>query len=907
MVMLRRIISGFRRLFQKRAAEQELDEELRGYLESAAEQKISAGLTREAAVRAARVEIGSLEAVKDRARDVGWESAVESLWQDVRYALRMLRKSPGFTVVAVVTLALGIGVNTAIFSVVNSLLLRSLPVVESQRLVTISSDFALSRGFTAGAGWNYGMWDQLRQRADVFDGGFAWSADRFNLAQAGEMEPVDGVYVSGGFFSTLGVRPFLGRVFGVADDLRGGGPDGPVLVISYGLWQRRFGGAASVIGTPLVLDGVPFTIVGVTPPEFFGIEVGRSFDVTLPLGTESLIKGKDAALNQPRRVTLIIMLRLKAGQSLQAATAMLRAMQPQILEGFAGRVPPFLKDPFTLVPAGAGTSGAAVGMPGLRQRYERPLVTILIVVAVVLLIACVNLANLLLARATARRHELSVRLALGASGWRLARQLLVESFILAGAGATFGLLLAVWGSRVLVSQISIATSPVVLDLALDWRVMAFTAVVTIATVVLFGTAPAFRATSVAPMDASKDQGRATKGATRANVSSGLVVAQTALSLALLIAAGLLVRTFDQLVNVPLGFDPDRVLLVNVETAHARIDPANRNTLYHQLVSAVATAPGVAAAAGSLGTPAGGGAVGLIVNASGRADSERRVVADFVTPGWFAVYGIPFRAGRDVADRDAANALPVVVINEAFARRSFPGQSAIGQILVESELTFLKGRTVIGVVGDAIYGSLRDAVPPTIYLPPAPPPALEPPGRTAVTISLRSVAGPSATLVPSVGAALTAADRDVAFSFRPLVDQVNASYGQERLTAALSAFFGALALMLAGVGLYGVTSYAVSRRRSEIGIRIALGAQPADVIKLVLRQSILLTLVGAALGIAAAAALTRYLEAMLFGVTPLDPSTFIAVSLLFGAVATLAAYLPARRATKVDPMIALRCE
>jgi putative ABC transport system permease protein len=901
MTMRSRIISGLRRLSHKKEAEQELDEELRGYLEAAAEQKMLAGMTRDAAVRAARVDIGSLEAVKDRARDVGWESVVESLWQDMRYAVRMLRKSPGFTVVAVVTLALGIGMNTAIFSVVNSLLLRSLPVIEPQQLVTISSDFAISRGFTAGAGWNYGMWDRLRQRADVFDGGFAWSADRFNLAQAGEMKPVDGVYVSGGFFSTLGVRPVLGRALGVLDDQRGGGSDGPAVVISYGLWQRRFGGAASVIGMPLVLDGVSFAVVGVTPPGFFGIEVGRSFDVTLPLGTEPLLKGNDAAVNQPRRVSLIIMLRLKTRQSLDAATATLRTMQPQILEGFAGRVPPFLKDPFSLVPAGVGISS------GLRQRYERPLLTILIVVAVVLLIACVNLANLLLARATARRHELSVRLALGASGWRLARQLLVESFILAGAGATFGLLLAVWGSRVLVSQISIATSPVVLDLALDWRVMAFTTVVTIVTVVLFGTAPAFRAMSVAPMDASKDQGRATKGATRANVSSGLVVAQTALSLALLIAAGLLVRTFDRLANVPLGFDPDRVLLVNVETAHARIDPANRNTLYHQLVRAVATAPGVAGAAGSLGTPAGGGAVGLIVNASGRADSERRVVADFVTPGWFAVYGIPFHAGRDIANRDTANALPVVVINNAFARRFFPGQSAIGEILVESEYTFLKGRTVIGVVGDAIYGSLRDAAPPTIYLPLAQSAGLEPPGRTALTISVHSVAGPPATLVPSVGAALTAADRDVAFSFRPLVDQVNASYGQERLTAALSAFFGALALMLAGVGLCGVTSYAVSRRRSEIGIRIALGAQPADVIKLILRQSILLTLVGVALGIAAAAALTRYLQTMLFGVTPLDPSTFIAVSLLFGAVATLAAYLPARRATKIDPMIALRCD
>jgi predicted permease len=413
---------------------------------------------------------------------------------------------------------------------------------------------------------------------------------------------------------------------------------------------------------------------------------------------------------------------------------------------------------------------------------------------------------------------------------------------------------------------------------------------------------------MAPMNALKEQGQGGGSAdTRTSVSGGLVVAQVALSLVLLVAAGLLIRTFDRLTNVPLGFDDDRVLLINVDTARAGIDPAGRNQLFHELVGAVARVPAVAAAAGSFWTP-GSGAFNLIVDARGRASSdERRVIANFVTPGWFETFGIPIRAGRDISERDTPNALPVVIVNEAFVHRALPNREAVGETLGDSDSEILRGRTVIGVVGDAMYGSLRDPAPPTTYIPLAQSVGLEPPGRTTITVSVRPVTGPPASVASAAGAALMATNRNVAFSFRTLADQMNASIGQERLAAMLSGLFAVLALVLAGVGLYGLTAYTVSRRRSEIGIRIALGARGADVIRLILRRSLWLTGIGIVLGLAGAVFVTRYLEAMLFGVMPMDPWTLAAVSLMFATVATIAAFLPARRAARTDPSLALRCE
>jgi predicted permease len=818
--------------------------------------------------------------------------------------MRMLRMSPGFSTVVVFTVALGIGANSSVFNVINSLMLRTLPVVEPHRLVTVST------GNEHAYPWTYTIWEEIRRRAKMFDGAVAWAPARFDLAQGGEKHPIEGLYVNGDFFRTLGVQALLGRTFTSAEDVRGGGPDGPVAVISYGLWQRRYGGAADVIGTPLVLDRVPFTIIGVTPPAFFGVEVGRIFDVAVPISTEALINGLGSNIDRPRAWWLTVMLRLQREQSLAAATATLRALQPQIREAAMPQNAPvgarqeFLNEPFTLAAAATGTSR-------LRERYKQPLLTIQTVVALVLLIACTNIANLLMARAMKRRRDTSIRIALGASHWHLARQLLIETFLLAGAGAVLGLLIAVWASHAIVAQLGTAMNPVAMDLSFDWRMLAFTFAVTFATAVLFGTAPAFRSIRVAPREALNEQCRGVSiGGGRVSLSSGFVVAQVAISLVLLVAAGLLVRTLQRLANVSLGFDSDRVLVVNVNATHAST-PEDRIVFRQRLIDAVAAVPGVARAAASSVTPVSGSLAAFPVYVPGGAPmsgAERRVLANYVTPEWFATYGTTLLAGRDIDDYDARNSAPVALVNEAFVRKFMVGRNPIGipvTPLAPPGGAPSKPKMIVGIVKDAVYLSLREAPQPTVYLPLAQHDSRVPWGEFC--IGVRTSAESPRLLARAVAAALTATDRNLAFSFRPLSDQVDASLAQERLVAMISGFFGGLALLLVGLGLYGITSYAATARRAEIGIRMALGARRMDVINLVLGRTVGVTLAGLGLGLLAAAWVTRYLKSMLFGLTPLDPSTLLAVFLLFLIVAGLAGLLPALRAARSDPLLALRYE
>jgi putative ABC transport system permease protein len=844
--------------------------------------------------------------------------------QDLRVAIRVLRAAPIVTGIAILSLALGIGANTAIFSLVNGLLLRTLPVAEPERLVLVSTDASNQR-----TAWSYGLWEEIRRRApQMFDGAVAWSAtgnqDRLSLSTAGgEVQPVDGTYVSGDFFTTLGVPALLGRTFTSADDVRGGGPDGPVAVLSYGMWQRRFGGDANVIGTSLVIERIPFTIIGVTPPEFFGAEVGRTFDVAVPLNAHRLIRGKDSGIDDGMN-WLSIMVRLKPGQSAEAATSLLRSVQPQIRDAVVpATLPPqaqdpafrqladqvFLKDPFTLVPASLGTSQ-------LRRRYERPLLATLVIVALVLLIACGNIANLLLARATARRHELSVRLALGATRWRLVRLVLVEALVLAGIGALAGLVFARWASPMLVAQLSTSVTRVTLDLSMDWRVLAFTVAVTAATAVLFGTAPAFRARRIAPIDALKEQGRGALGDARAGLSSGLVVAQVALSMVLIVAAGLLVGTFERLATLPLGFDTDRVLIVNVDVTRASVDPSNRIPFFHQLVAAVAGVPGVARAGGSMATPLGGSSLLGFIDLPGAPPAQpepgpvpfwnsRMTMLNEITPGWLGTYGTAVIAGRDIDERDGQGALPIALVNDAYVHKFLPGRSPIGESIKFLEDTD-PPRTIVGVVNDAVYVSVRDGVRPTVYIPLAQHGAGGPTAVTAnVQISVRSPAEPPALLAPRVAAALTGVDRNLTFTFRPLQDRVDASLTQERLVALVTGFFGTLALLLAGLGLYGVTSYAVTRRRAEIGIRMALGAEPAGVVRVVLVRVVVLVALGVIIGTAVSWWSSRFIASLLYDLQPRDPITLVSAAVTLTAVGAIAGWLPAYRASRIDPARVLR--
>jgi putative ABC transport system permease protein len=819
---------------------------------------------------------------------------------DLRLAFRALRTTPIVTAVAILSLALGIGANTAIFSIVDSLVLRALPVREPQRLGLVTQGVGLT------SSWTNPIWEQIRQRdRQVFDGAFAYSSSRFNLAQGGQTEFVDGLWASGRFFEILGVTATLGRTFGEADDRRGGGPDGPVAVISDAFWHRRLGGAADVIGRSIVIERVPFTIVGVTPPGFFGPDVGRSFDVVVPLGAEPIVRGKESFLDRRSTWWLLIMARLKPGQTIDDATLALRSVQPQIREATMPDnwrpqdLEGYLKEGFVLQPAATGSSP-------LRRRYQRPLLTIMVVVALVLLIACANIANLLLARAAARRHELSVRLALGASRLRLMRQLLVESLLLSGIGAALGLIFAQWGSQLLVRQLSTQTNTVFLDLPLDWRVLGFTAAAAIATAVLFGTAPAIRASRVQPIEAMKEHGRTQAGERRASLGSALVVVQVALSLVLVVAAGLFMRTFSTLANLNLGFERDPVLVVNVNAQRLQLEPKDRRELFDRVRRSVLSLTGVAEAVVSAVTPVSGSTWNNRIFLPHRTDlPERERGANFnmVTPGWFSTYGTPLRAGRDFDDRDRDGSPMVVIVNETFVRKFFSAESPLGR-------TFrLDARPdkvppmleIVGIAGDAVYRSLREPVPPTMFVPLAQ--HEEPP--SSMSLSVRAAGGSPAMLTRSVAAAVGDVNKDLALTFRPLADQVNASLIQERVVAMLSGFFGGLALLLAGLGLYGVTSYAVSRRRSEIGIRMALGAAPGGVVRLVLTRVALLVAVGVAIGAAVSLWASRFVDTLLYGLTPRDPVTIVAAAMVLASVGALSGWLPARRAARIDPAEVLR--
>jgi putative ABC transport system permease protein len=812
---------------------------------------------------------------------------------DIRDAFRSLVATPVVTAVAVLSLALGIGANTAIFSILDSLILRTLPVQDPEELVIID------RG-----SWTNPIWEAIRDRQDAFASAMAWSSTRFNLAPGGQTEMADGIWASGDFFRVLGTSAMLGRVFTREDDRRGGGPDGPVAVISYNFWQRRFGGAADVIGKPLMVERVTYTIIGVTPPEFFGTEVGRKFDVAIPIGSEPLIRGKESSLDRRSNWWLSIMLRLKPGQNMDAATAALRAMQPQIRDLTMPQDWPeqykktYINEGFSLIPAATGSSG-------LRRRYQQPLTAIMVVVALVLLIACANIANLLLARANARRHELSVRVALGASKFRIARQLLTESLVVSGVGALIGLFFARLGSELLVRQLSSSTNTVFLDMGLDWRLLGFTALVAVATAVLFGVAPALRASGVQPNEALKEQGRGVIGE-RFGLGNVLVVVQVALSVVLVVAAGLFVRTFSSLAHVNLGFEHEPILVANVNAQRLQLDPPQRPEFFERMRQAALTVPGVAIAAVSAVTPVSGSVWNNAIEIAGAPpspDRERMTNINVLTPTWFRTMGTRLLAGRDFTDRDVSGAPLVAIVNEAFARKYFAGENPIGRriIMRSGPSREPQEREVVGYVEDAVYRSLREPVPPTTYLPL--PQQTDAP--SSMGVSVRAAGGSPALLTKNLASALAGVNKDVAITFRLLSEQVNASLIQERVVAILSGFFGGLALLLAALGLYGVTSYAVSRRRTEIGIRMALGAAPGGVVRMVLRRVALLVGAGVIVGAGVSLWASRFVTTLLYGLQPRDPATLVGAALVLSLIGAVAGWIPARRAARIDPARVLR--
>jgi putative ABC transport system permease protein len=824
---------------------------------------------------------------------------------DLRDAFRALKATPVVAGVAILSLALGIGANTAIFSLVNTLMLRSLPVKDPQQLVQVMTS-------PVRASWTNPLWEEVRGRdRQLFDGAFAYSNQRFNLARGGEAQLIWGAMASGDYFQVLGVPAILGRTFSAANDVRQGtGTDArQVAVIGYAFWQQHYGGAADVLGKTIALDRVPFTIIGVLGPGFTGLDQGTDGEIYIPLAAEPLMRGvKESAMDQRSWWWLRVMARLKPGDSIERATAALRAVQPQVREATISPtmrprdVPNYLKDPFAL-------RAAANGPNGLGRQYRDPLSLIMVVVGLVLLIACANIANLLLARASARRHELSVRIALGASSWRIARQLLAESALLSICGTAVGLLFAQWGARLLVTEMSGADAAVALDVPLDWRVLAFTIALAAGTTLLFGMVPALRSMRVAPGDAIKAQGRSIVGESRFGLGSWLVAGQVALSLVLLVAAGLFLRTFSTLAHVRLGFDPEPLLIVSVGAKRSAVDMSGRTALYERLRAAAASVPGVRSAALQNITPLTNSAWDtLIDNPAGLSlpESERDVYMNEVSPGFFATYGTPILAGRDFTPQDTLAAPRVVVVNETFARKYFAGANPVGRWVRHEPTpreTAPPHLEIVGLVRDSVYDSLRDAIPPTMYRPST---QSEQPGP-GTTIAVRAVAGSPALLVRALTDALSAVDPDVALTFKPYRDTVRAATVQERVVAMLSAFFGGLALLLAGLGLYGVMSYAVSRRRTEIGIRMALGAGPAGAVRLILLRVGALVGTGIAAGTLLALWAAKFMagSSLIYGLPARDPATLAGAAVVLGAIGAAAGYIPARRASRIDPARVLR--
>jgi putative ABC transport system permease protein len=830
----------------------------------------------------------------------------DDVWRDVRLACRALRATPVVTAVAVTSLALGIGANTAIFSVINSLLLRTLPVRDPGSLVLITDNSTHVRV------WSYAVWILIGQRPELFERSAAWSFTRFNLASGGETQFVDGLWASGSFFDTLGVPALVGRTFSEVDDRLGGGPDGPVVMISTGFWQRRFGGSPDVIGRSLALDDVRFTIMGVTPPDFFGPEVGHTFDVIVPIGNEPAVRGRDSFLDSSGTTFLTVIARLRPNQSSEAATAELRRVQSEIrtatLDEFgrfasSAAIERYLKAPFVLVSGATGYAGAR----DLRNLYKRPLLAILVVVALLLLIACVNVANLLTSRAIARRHELSLRLALGASRWRLVRQVLTESAVLYGLGAAAGLALAARGSRVLVNQLSTPADTVFLDLSVDSRVLVFTLALTASTTLLFGTVPAFRASRGEALDALKERGRGLGGQGLGTLAGVLIVVQVALSLMLVVAAGLFTRTFTSLSTKPLGFEPSQVLVVNLDAHRTSNEPAQRIMLYERARDAVRLLPGVGEAALSLTLPVSGRQFTPTVKIDGVADTRGPVWANLISPGWLATFRTPLLAGRDLTDVDRAGTPRVAIVNEAFARKFAADGTAMGRTitLYPGTARALGPIEIVGIVGDAVYGSLRDPAPPTFYVPLAQFDYLTDLGIRTINLSVRVRTESPMALATSISTALATVSPQLAITSRPLLTQVNAALVRERLMALLSGFFGALALLLAGLGLYGVTAYSVASSRTEIGIRVALGASVLRAIRPILARTAVLVSLGVLAGTAISLWASTLVAALIYGVEPWDPATFAASTIMLAVVAGLAAWLPARRAGRIDPAAVLR--
>jgi len=815
---------------------------------------------------------------------------MDTLLRDLQYGYRNLLKNPGFTLVALSTLALAIGANTAIFSVVNAVLLSPLPFPSPERLVALGQTEAKDRETLSQ--FSFRNFADLREQSKAFERFAAYYNNSVTLTGEGQAVRLRGIVATADLFPLLGASPALGRTFLPEEDNAGGGPQGYPAILSWACWQQYFGGDPKTIGRSVNLNGNTYTVVGVMPANFSFPVQAQPAEVWISPARDAERKGEGAIMVARGYHGWRVVGRLKDGATIEQA----QAEADVVASNLSSQFPEANKD-----------MGIKI-MPLLESLVGNVRFTLLLIlgtVGVVLLIACSNVANLLLERAVSRQREITVRLALGASSWRIARQLVTESLMLALAGGVLGTLLAMWGTSLIVS-LSPEGIVRITETRLDGRVLAFTIAVSLLTGMLFGLAPILGISRIRLAESLKEGGRSgSEGLRSGRARNLLVTAEVSLALVLLIGAGLLVRTLVRLQNVPLGFDPRNVLTMNVAKSPTG-DPAETGEFFRQLTERIKALPGVASASVTWQLPLSGASASTSLEIEGQPNEPGTApmgVLHSAAPGYFRTMGIPFLNGRDFTDHDDMKSAPVIIVNETLAKRFFPGGDAIGKHITPGFSTTgeRNKREIVGVVGDVKHQGLKGSAVPEFYFPQAQMPV------TSLTLVVRTSGDPHA-LVDPVRNEVHAMDANApVFGVLTADEYMSRSVASTRFNMTLLAAFAALALVMTAVGLYGVISFSVSQSTREIGIRMALGAQRRDVLQLVMGQGMILTLLGIVLGLVAAYGLTRLMSGLLFGVRTTDPSTFGGVALLLVAVAALACYIPARRATKVDPLVALRYE
>jgi putative ABC transport system permease protein len=878
--LIPRLTSLYRNLFHKDRVDQEFTEELQAYLDMLTETKIRQGVTPQEARRNALVELGGVEQVHEKVREIRMGHFIETAWRDVRFGVRALVHSPVFSVVTVLSLALGIGANTAIFSVVNGLLLRPLPYPESERIVDVwhtppqQSFPGLDRFSVSPA--NYLDW---KAQSSVFDQIAVYTYTGFSLSTSNDPLPLIGAAVSSDFFSVLRTNPMQGRTF--TPDEEGPGRD-QVVVIGQGLWQRAFGANPNIIGQTLTINSRSFTVVGIMPA---GFEFPREAELWVPLAWDD----KDRQIRSMHDYLVIARLKQNVSQGqaqaeMSTISSRLEQQYPEANKGWGAVVIPLRED--------------IVG------DIRPALLVLFCAVGFVLLVACANVANLMLARGANRQREIAVRIALGAGRARLIRQLLTESVLLAVSGGVLGLLLAVWGSKMLFQLGSLPNSG---DIGIDTWVLGFTLLVSFGAGIIIGIVPAFRFTRTNVSDTLKQgSGRTGGSSIKQHTRKALVISEVALSLVLLIGAGLMIRSFWKLQNVDPGFDTSNALTMSIVLTPIRYsEPHQRLAFVDRAIEQIRAVPGVVSVGTTTKIPLAGGGSTQPFSIEGRpapAIAEQPMAQTrYISPDYFRAIGIPLRHGRFFSDYDRDNSVPVVIISEAMARRFWPGENPIGRRLTPSFHPEQGAREIVGVVGDVKTSGLEVDASAMMYLP------YKQAALPFISFVVRTTSNPE-SLVQPVSTAIYSIDKEQALTNIQTMDQVLIeSLSKRRFNMTLLLTFAGMALVLAAVGVYGVMNYTVTLRRRELGIRMALGAGRMDVLRLVLGQGLTLTLIGVAAGLISAYALTRLMASLLYGVTATDYITFVSVSAVLIAVGVVASYVPARRATKVNPTIALRSE